>query len=396
MTRAICRTCFFCQTISASLTIFAVTIGMAACAGSSSVTSTPPPSTTTPTPPAPPTPSAAQPKFAYTANELTANLSGYSVDPTTGALTPLAGFPIASGTNPIFITHDPANKFAIVADIASDKINVYAINATTGMLTPVPPFAYATGREPRSITIDPTGQFVYVTNSYTDNISAFALSPAGVLTPIPGSPFAIGGSLNGTNACCVITDPSGKFLYLQDRTNVYAYTINPATGVLTLVNALAIPSFAKAIGNGLAVDPTGAYLYSVASGPALFQTLTINPTTGAIALGPTSPMAFPNGSYTISLDPTGRFAYTVENSQYLVAYSVLNGVMTSLKSSSPAALGSSQLAIDPSGSFVYALQTSTLNNVTGFRISSTGTLSALPSSPTPSGGWPYSMTITSQ
>jgi hypothetical protein len=70
--------------------------------------------------------------------------------------------------------------------------------------------------------------------------------------------------------------------------------------------------------------------------------------------------------------------------------------MTSLNSNSPAALGSNQVVIDPSGSFVYALQTSTLNNVTGFRISSTGTLSALPSSPTPSGEWPYSMTITSQ
>jgi 6-phosphogluconolactonase len=327
---------------------------------------------------------------------VTATLSGYSVDPTTGALTPLAGFPIASGTNPIFITHDPANKFAIVADIASDKINVYAINPTTGMLTPVQPFAYVTGREPRSITIDPTGQFVYVANEYTDNISAFTMSPTGVLTPIPGSPFAPGGSLNGTNACCVITDPSGKFLYFQDRTNVYAYTINPTTGVLTFVNAVTIPGSVNEIGDGLAVDPAGVFLYSVASGPAQFQALTINATSGAIALGPRSPMVFPNGSYTISLDPTGRFAYTVENSQYLVAYSVLNGVMTSLNSSSPAALGSNQVAIDPSGSFVYALQTSTLNNVTGFRISSTGTLSALPFPPAPTGEWPYSMTITSQ
>jgi 6-phosphogluconolactonase len=376
---------------------------MAGCAGSSSATSTPPaittpnpPVTTAPTPPAPPTPSA-QPKFAYTANELTANLSGYSVDPTTGALTPLAGFPIASGTNPnFFITHDPANKFAIVADIASDKINVYTINATTGMLTPVPPFAYATGREPHSITIDPTSQFVYVANEYTDNISAFALSPTGVLTPIPDPPFAAGGSLNGTNACCVITDSSGKFLYFQDRTNVYAYTINPITGVLTFVNAVTIPGTVNEIGNGLAVDPAGAFLYSVAAGPAQFQALTINAPSGAIALGPTSPMAFPNGSYTISLDPTGRFAYTVENSQVLVAYSVHNGVFTSLNSSSPAALGTSQIAIDPSGTFVYAPQTGTLNNISGFRIGSPGTLSALPNSPTPSGGWPLSMTITSQ
>src|SRR3954471_21193006 len=45
-------------------------------------------------------PSAPKAKFAYTADELSATISGFAVDPLSGALTPLPGFPITSGVNP--------------------------------------------------------------------------------------------------------------------------------------------------------------------------------------------------------------------------------------------------------------------------------------------------------
>jgi hypothetical protein len=79
-----------------------------------------------------------------------------------------------------------------------------------------------------------------------------------------------------------------------------------------------------------------------------------------------------------------------------VAYSLHNGMFTSLNSIYSGALGSLQLAIDPSGSFIYAPQTGTTNNVTGFRIDASGMLTPLPSSPTSTGQWPMSVTIISQ
>jgi DNA-binding beta-propeller fold protein YncE len=103
-----------------------------------------------------------------------------------------------------------------------------------------------------------------------------------------------------------------------------------------------------------------------------------------------------DGAYTISIDPSGKFAYTVEQGQTVVAYSLHSGIFTSLNSTYSGALGSLQLAIDPSGSFVYAPQTGTENDVSGFRINPSGTLSTLPGSPTPSGQAPFSITITSQ
>ena len=43
-------------------------------------------------------------KFAYVANYVTNNISAYTINPTTGALTAVAGSPFAARTNPISVT----------------------------------------------------------------------------------------------------------------------------------------------------------------------------------------------------------------------------------------------------------------------------------------------------
>jgi hypothetical protein len=60
--------------------------------------------------------------FAFVANELSANISGYLVNSTTGGLTPLAGFPVPSGLNPTTIVVDPHGHFAFVGDIAQSLL----------------------------------------------------------------------------------------------------------------------------------------------------------------------------------------------------------------------------------------------------------------------------------
>jgi 6-phosphogluconolactonase len=92
---------------------------------------------------------------------------------------------------------DPTGKFAYVANKGDNTISAYTINATTGALTPIPGSPFAAGDAPFSVAVDPTGKFAYVTNSYfLDNtVSGFTINAvSGALTPIPGSPFAAGRS----------------------------------------------------------------------------------------------------------------------------------------------------------------------------------------------------------
>jgi 6-phosphogluconolactonase len=328
--------------------------------------------------------------FAYTTNSQTGNLSGYTVDPTSGELTPLPGFPIPSGVNPTFVIHDPSDRFAIVADIAADVIRVYAIDSSTGMLTEVPPSPYPAGEEPRSLAIDPTGRFVYVASQMLNSVGAFSISSGGVLTQLPGSPFATGGTSGF--GCCVIIDPAGKFAYVEDSNNVYSFGINASSGALTLISTVLGPTQ----GRGLALDPAGTFLYAVGAGTNYVESFAINSITGAISPSTASPLVLQDGAFTISITPSGQFAYTVEKGQTLVAYRLQNGIFTSLGASYAGALGSLQLAMDPTGTFIYVPQTGTANSISEFRIDTSGSLSELSGSPAAAGGWPQSIMITSQ
>jgi 6-phosphogluconolactonase (cycloisomerase 2 family) len=69
----------------------------------------------------------------------------------------------------------------------------YGIDATTGALRPLPGFPVAAGANAYSVSVDPTNQFLYVTNDGAANVSGFTLDAStGALTRMSGSPFPAG------------------------------------------------------------------------------------------------------------------------------------------------------------------------------------------------------------
>ena len=137
--------------------------------------------------------------FAYVANAGSANLSAYSVNPSTGEftiITNLGSLPpnfFNAGTTPQQVTIDPTGKFALVANSGSDDVSVYEINQSTGELAEVTGSPFPAGVSPRRVTVDPTGRFVFVPNSGSSNVSVYQLNyTTGFLTPVAGSPFSAG------------------------------------------------------------------------------------------------------------------------------------------------------------------------------------------------------------
>lgn len=102
---------------------------------------------------------------------------------------------IPAGVTPVYLAIDPAVPFAYVASKGGAEVYGYSINATTGALTALAksPFSTGAGSLPQFITIDPSGQFGYTANEGTANVSGFAIDPtSGNLTAVPNSPFAVG------------------------------------------------------------------------------------------------------------------------------------------------------------------------------------------------------------
>ena len=74
-----------------------------------------------------------------------------------------------------------------------NDVSAYTINASTGVLTPVTGSPFATGVSPFSVTTDPSGKFLYVANGDSGTVSAFVIdATTGALAPVANSPFAAG------------------------------------------------------------------------------------------------------------------------------------------------------------------------------------------------------------
>jgi len=127
------------------------------------------------------------PRFAYVAT--LDGIAIYIVDVTTGQLRH-NGY-VATGGYPS-VTVDPSGRFAYSIN-GSNNISGYTIDASSGALTPLPGSPFAAELGPFSVTVDPSGRFAYVANANSNNISGYTIDAStGVLTPLPGSPFAAG------------------------------------------------------------------------------------------------------------------------------------------------------------------------------------------------------------
>ena len=79
----------------------------------------------------------------------------YPFDTTTGLLgAAVAGSPFATGTNPYSVSVDPTDHFVYVANDQSANVSEFTLDSSTGALTPVPGSPIASGSAPVFIAIE--------------------------------------------------------------------------------------------------------------------------------------------------------------------------------------------------------------------------------------------------
>src|SRR5215472_2614918 len=314
------------------------------------------------------------------------DVEAFTVDSVSGGLTPVAGSPNAAGSA---IGGDPPSSFFAMAPngkflyLANGKVFGFTINTTTGALTSISPTS-ATGYS--VLAISPGGDYLYAGNGSNAVVVYSINSSSGVLTQVQ--------SITGCGGQDMAIDSTGSYLYGLTA-GITACQINPSTGELSTVSGS--PFFSTQGFTGLAIHPSGPYLYTVATGsvttnPAHYvYGYSINGTSGALTPMQNSPFAIPseggNYSYTfnIAVEPRGKYAYTTEANYGVGSYSVnaTNGELSLLSNSftGPAAetlavLGTSSssnptlvsLSLSPASA---DLVTSTLGKTVQFTLSGT-------------------------
>ena len=336
-------------------------------------------------------------KFAFSASNSGKVIYAFTVDPTTGALTAVAGSPFATpfvnGHPYPDIAVDSQSKFLYLASLNDAQVAGFAIDGTTGVLTPVPGSPFAAHAGAGAIpAFSPDGKSLYVMNQTANSVEAYSINATtGSLTAITGSPFA-----SGTTPTWISFTPNGKFAYVSNSgsANVSAYSVD-STGALTALSGSPYATETYPADN--TIDSTGTHLYVPNKSSASISVFSIDATTGLLTQVTGSPFAAGQGPTLVLIEPNGKFAYASSSAgSDVYGYSIdpTTGALTAI-TGSPFAAGTHPLFIniDPSGSFAYTANNGS-NDVSGFTIdATTGALTAIGGSPFAAGMAPFVVSI---
>lgn len=310
--------------------------------------------------------------FVYAATPASNQIFAYREDPNSGILTTLAGSPFqASGQGIEAIAIHPSKKFLFGVNSLSNDISLFSILPQGGITETIP----AGGRTsvnpasvPRFLAIDPAGSLMYIGNVGSSNISVFSIDPtSGTVAQLPGSPYPI-----GMTPLNMALSPSGKTLYVTGGGNgafgiIQIFDVTGVTsGTMTPIPGPQIAPGRSPV--GLAVDPTGSFLYTANKTDNTVSGYTIN-SDGSLTSISGFPVSGPlAGPEALLIDPSGKFLYVanaISNSpnvgSNLAAFSISSSSSTqgggalTLLGNSPFGTNAqpSFIASDPNGKYLF-------------------------------------------
>jgi 6-phosphogluconolactonase len=289
---------------------------------------------------------------------------------------------------PVSMALTPDKQFLYVANLTSNTVSGYTVNHTSGVLTPVgealPPSPV--GILPINVGVDSTGHFLYVLNqgnatAGTSTISVFAIDTArGILTQIAGSPFPV-----PANPQYMLVSPTAPVLYVVagSPSTITAFAITGGAVAATSSGTFTGPANANI--TSLAVDPKAQFMYATDFGNGNVISLnlgTLTPVAG-------SPFTAGTGPDAVTVDSTGTLVYVSnKGSNDVSAFSSASGVLSPITGSPFTTIGTGTVAptapgfltVDSTNKFLYVANTAT-NGVAAFLINPDGTLLAIPNSP---------------
>ena len=271
--------------------------------------------------------------FAYVVNYFSSTVSMFSVNASTGKLTALSPASVstdpsggAANANSTSIAITPAGSFAYVINHYTNNVSMFSINTSTGLLSPLSTPSVPSGNRPRWISINPAGTFAYVTNYADNTLTIYSIGNDGILTAV-NTISAFSGPTQ------IAIHPDGNYAYV---TNSTANSIS----ILNLQNNTVIGTVLT--GNGpsqIAINPDGTNAYVVNSNSNTVSMYSFGSDGSLIPLS-TATIATGTSPVSIGINPSGAYAYVSNSGDNTVSMYSINsstGVLSAL--STPVAAG---------------------------------------------------------
>jgi 6-phosphogluconolactonase (cycloisomerase 2 family) len=281
-------------------------------------------------------------------------------------------------------------------DRTPNSVSAFSVDAN-GSLSPVPGSPFLTSGNgvgggffaANRITASVVKDFLYAANAGSNTVSAFSINPAtGVLTTIAGSPFVTGGVGDGVGISLTAT-PDDKFLIAANgaSSTVTVFSI-AANGSLSPVPGSPFPSGAAGLLADAKVTSDGKFL-AVTSAPGNITMFSIS-SAGALAPIPGFPLGAP-GAAGIDCNCASTLLFVARNGAAAARVAVfgigLSGDLLPIAGSPFSGPGSnSNIAVlSPDDSTLFVSNQGN-NTVTTFAVGGNGSLTTGPGSPFPAPG----------
>ncbi len=227
-----------------------------------------------------------------------------ALDQQTGAVTPVGGAVDWRGAYGAAIVHgsQPLNTtsaYALVTNQDDDTVSTYAI-ASDGTL--VPGGTEPTANNPVGVGLNPDGSLAVVTSETGNAAASYDADPT------TGELVATGSSAStATQPLVVALDPSGRFAFTSNfGSNSVSRLSVAADGTLASLGTTGLGGSPV----GLAMHPTGAYLYVALRGVNYLGVFGVNGSTGALAYTCCAPQPLTGSDPAwVAVSPSGGRVY---------------------------------------------------------------------------------------
>jgi 6-phosphogluconolactonase (cycloisomerase 2 family) len=277
-------------------------------------------------------------QFAYVTNKGSSDVTFFDIG-SNGALTMQTNYP-TPGIAQTAIAVAPSNQYVYTGGYGAAW--GFSLNPTTGALTNASGAPFTLSDDLAGVAVDPTNSFVYATSAFSTDLYGFTIGTTGNLTQTTGSPFA--GAHGGGVAIWPLGTASNGYVYIADNSSTLNGNVSgfqyDSTGNLTAIPGTPIHTQGFSP-TGITIDPAGTYLYvtNAAAGDSNIASFQINPSTGGLTLVGVvnscnlNSAANDSGPIDVKVDPSNQYVYVVNGLDGSICEFSTNAGVLTLKNS---------------------------------------------------------------
>jgi 6-phosphogluconolactonase (cycloisomerase 2 family) len=309
-------------------------------------------------------------------------VAGFSI--ASAALSSISGSPWSVALEPTVLAVTPDDTYLYVGS-AAGGIYVYTIGSTGAITLGNGGVPVATGVSPSVLRLDPTGKWLIGASAFAGQAYVYQIGTGGTLTSLSTSIVTL-------NSSDPVTDleitPSGNYIYASCGTaGIYTMSFDTGTGAMAQINTVLSPKVTDAADYGMAISPSGGYLFAAETVTGGVRVLAIG-TNGTLTETSGSPYPTGTGAYSVLVDSTGSYVYVANRTQGTISGFLLNnGALTQI-TGSPFTTGTLPVAMveDKSDTYiavicaggnpdlqVFTFAGTTAGALTSFKTTATGT-----------------------